>query len=167
MSTPTNQLALYYEQFQQVSERLNACDWFTGGWEILVYYFGQGEQQNPGFRLQKTGWFNDPGPGIHFESWLGNADLKRSAIPISMHFEASYKAVGIRRGEFYDYILEQGKSTFDKLKGYTISPKSYQLFINRIPFTADSLVEIMETEYGKLQALGSVIDEAIHVLRKP
>ena len=122
MSSKKNQLACYYKQFQQVSERLKAYSWFTNDWEILVYYFGQEDRQNPGFRLQKTNWFNDPDAGIHFESWMGNADLKRSAIPISMHFEASHNKTGIRRGEFYSYILDHGQATFDKLEGIQFRP---------------------------------------------
>lgn len=161
MNSTVNRFVPYYAKFQIVADHLKGQPWFTDDWEVIVAYYGEGDHPSPGFTLQKTNWFNEGGAGIHFESWMGNADLKRSAIPIAMHFETNYERSRIRRGKFHNYVLEHGQTIIDDLTGYTISSKSMQLLINRVPFTEETLVDVMVQEYGKLQALGTVIDAAI------
>ena len=89
-----------------------------------------------------------------------------SAVPIAMHFEISYERSRIRRGKFHAYVLEHGKAILDALEGYTLSPKSMQLLINRKPFTDETLVDVMVQEYNKLQALGAIIDDAIEAVQE-
>lgn len=162
----TNRFASYYEKFKDAATQLRAQDWFTDEWEVIVAYYGEGNHPNLGFTLQKKNWFNDPSGGIHFESWIGNADVKRSAVPIAMHFEPSYERSKIRRGKFHDYVLEHGKAIIDELEGYKLSPKSMQLLMNRIPFTDDTLVDMMVGEYNKLHKLGAIFDAAIEAVQE-
>lgn len=166
MTGTENKFSPYYNKFQEVSETLKVQSWFTEDWEVIVAYYGEGAHPSPGFTLQKKNWFNDNGAGIHFESWIGNADIKRRAIPIAMHFETNYERSGIRRGAFHAYILDHGKDVIENLDGYKLSPKSMQLLINRAPFTNETLVNVMAQEYGKLQQLSSVIDAAIKATRE-
>lgn len=158
MSEQSNPRAAYFENFNQVAERLKEQPWYNDEWTTVVKYYGEGNNRNPGFTLYKSNWFDG---GIHFESWMGNADIKRSAVPISMHFETNYEKSGIKRGKFHDYILEEGKAVIEQLDGYTVSPKSMQLLINRKPYTEDEFVAIMFQEYCKLQLLSGFIDDAI------
>ncbi|MEM7133103.1 MAG: hypothetical protein AAF702_42780 [Chloroflexota bacterium] len=163
MIDQTNPRARYYENFQQVATQLQEQPWYTDAWQIVVKYYGEGNSRNPGFTLYKSNWFDG---GIHFESWMGNADVKRSAVPISMHFETNYDKSGIRRGKFHEYILEEGKAVIDELNGYTVSAKSMQLLINRKPYTEDTFVDMMVQEYCTLQKLATVIDAAIEAVQE-
>lgn len=162
---PSDRFAPYYATFQELAKRLKSKDWCNKDWEVNVAYFGEGNRRIPCFGLQKKNWFNNPGGGIHFESWIGNADLERSAVPITLHVEASYEKTGIVRGKLYDHILKHGKGIIDSLEGYTVHPKSFQFLINRTPFTEATLLNIMERDYCKLARLAPIIDAAIESAR--
>ena len=163
MTDVENRFASYYENFLAVAERLKAQDWFNDEWKIVVKYYGEGNNRNPGFTMYKSNWFDG---GIHFESWMGNADVKRSAVPISMHFETNYEKSRIKRGKFYAYLLEYGQAAIEQLEDYSISPKSYQFTINRVPYTDDTFIDVMVGEYEKLVALAAVIDAAIDTVQE-
>ncbi len=62
-------------------------------------------------------------------------------------------------------VLEHGDEIISQMDGYSISPKSFQLFIKRAPFDEGKLLEVMETEYCLVQKLGPVIDDAIDAVR--
>ena len=79
MNDADNHFAPYYAKFQEVAAQLQTQAWFTDAWEVNVAYYGEGNHPNPGFTLQKKNWFNNPKGGIHFESWMGNADVQRRA----------------------------------------------------------------------------------------
>lgn len=163
MSDQPNLLATYYEKFHEVADVLKQQAWYADEWTIVVDYYGEGNRRNPGFTLYKSNWFDG---GIHFESWMGNADVKRSAVPVAMHFETNYEASGIRRGQFHEFILAEGKAVIEQLNGYSLSPKSFQLLINRTPYTQEDFVNVMVREYCKLQELAPVIDAAIEAVQE-
>ncbi len=142
-----------------MAKRLKSQKWFTGKWKVSV---GLNERSQPYLTLLKSNWPD----GIHFESWLTGADLERSTIPVAFHFEAPHEKTGIQRGEFYEYLLNHGVEVIGQLDGYSLSPKSFQLLVNRVPFAEGKLLDVMEYEYNRVQQLGSVIDDAIEAVRE-
>ena len=149
----------YHGEFKEMAKRLKSQKWFTGKWKVSV---GLNERSQPYMTLLKSNWPD----GIHLESWITGADLERSTIPVAFHFEASREKTGIPRGKFYEYLLVHGREVIDQLDGYSLSPKSFQLLVNRVPFDEGKLLEVMEFEYNRIQQLGSVIDDAIEAARE-
>jgi hypothetical protein len=149
----------YHGEFKEMARQLKSLDWFTDKWTVSV---GLNDRDQPYLTLRKSNWSN----GIHFESWITGADLERSTIPVAFHFEASFEKTGVQRGKFYAYVLEHGDKIIAQLKGYALSPKSFQLLVNRARFKEGELHEVMKREYNQLHPLGSIIDDAIEAVKK-
>ena len=149
----------YHGEFKQMAEHLKSLDWFTGKWKVTV---GLNDRNQPYLTLRKSNWPD----GIHFESWITGADLERSTLPVAFHFEAPFEETGVQRGPFYAYVLEHGDAIISGLKGYKLSPKSFQLLVNRAKFRESKMRDVMEREYNQLHPLGDVIDDAIDAVKK-
>jgi len=167
MTTPGGgkQFEPYYQALIELEQSLAAMNWFGNDWHTEVGYYGGDEPLGVSFRLYKNGWFNDTGAGIHFESWIGNADLKRGSVPVALHVETSSESTGIKRGQFNKAILEEGAPLMDEWRDYKVSPNSYQTLIRHLPLTAGSLVGELKTEYARLQRLAPIIDRVIRDAR--
>ena len=152
----------YYGEFK-LAEKFRGQRWFTRSWRISMNLSNSGQ---PVFTLMKSNWFNDISHGIHFESWVTGADIDRSTVPVSFHFEAAHEKTGLRRSAFYDYLLEQGEDVFRQLDDYTLSQKSFQLLIKRCPFDGDDFLDILEQEYSRLRPLAPIVDAAIKAVRE-
>jgi hypothetical protein len=163
MTTPRGgkQFEPYYRWFIELERSLEAMDWFGDDWHTEVGYYGGDEPRGVSFRLYKSGWFNDTGGGIHFESWIGNADLKRGAVPAALHIETNSENTGIKRGQFNKAILEEGAPLMDQWRDYKVSPNSYQTLIRYLPLTAENFIGELKTEYTRLQRLAPIIDRII------
>ncbi len=153
------QLEPYFAYLKQLEALLNDE---LSGWQTRVGYFPpSGKANNVSIALYKPNWFNDISDGIHFETWFGNADIKRSAFPIALHVEASKDKTGLQRGIFNQYVIVNAGDMIAEWEGYNLSPKSYQLLIARLPFQLDTLVEQMLHEYRRMVSLADVIDAGI------
>ena len=74
---------------------------------------------------------------------------------------------GISRNDFSRLFLERSGDLIQSWNGYTIKP-SYAMepFNTRVPFTKATLVPALESEFARLQQLGSVIDETIDAVKR-
>jgi len=77
--------APYYTQFRNVEKDLKQQD-STRAWEIRISYFP--DERNPegiGIQFSKSGWFNEDGKGIHFETWVTEKEIESKKLKFVLH----------------------------------------------------------------------------------
>jgi hypothetical protein len=153
----------YYSVLGKLKMRLQNEKAYTSDWDSRVFNFPEDVPTMAAFTLFKRNWLNDVSSGVHFESWFGNADIERQAFPIALHVEATKADTGLVRGVFTRHIVDQAGDKIASWDGYTVSPKSYQLFIARLPFSKERLVDEMLAEFLKVMELHDLIDQAMQL----
>jgi hypothetical protein len=156
MSEAGNPIAAeYLPLFQEVEGRLKQSDWFTNEWSASAGEFPGGV----GLQLSKSNWFNQSGNGIHFESWINRAELKRRTVPVVLHVETAFPG---KKKAFLQLLLERRGELIQSWAGYTVSTtNSMQPFIYRMPLEKERLVSGLCHEFSRLQVLVPVIDQII------
>jgi hypothetical protein len=145
----------YFPLFQELEYRLKRADWFTSQWATHLGEFPGGV----GLQVFKNNWFNAAGNGIHLETWLNQAEIKRHTIPLVLHVETAFPK---KKKAFLQLLLERSGDLIRSWDGYTVSTTySMQPFIHRMPLAEERFVEGLLNEFARLQVLVPVIDQII------
>ncbi len=153
--------APFVELFQVLDGKLKAASWFINGWTTNYRYVALGNRVI--FLLYKEHWSNG---AIHFKTRITNTDLDKEFIRVGLHVETSIPKQGINRVVFDKLLLEEGGDLLKSWDRYVIKPTHYQKpFHTWIPFTQETLVSSLESEFSRVQQLGSIIDKAIEGAR--
>ena len=156
----TEYLALY----QALSDRLARQPWFAGGWETRFEYLNRENPRGVWMQLVRPTWFDG---AIHLETWINNSVLENQATPVVLHVETSMAKHGLSRNDFARLLLERSGDLIQSWNGYVVKPNyAMEPFSTRLPFTKETLVPALESEFGRLQQLGTVIDETIDAAKR-
>ena len=143
----------YFEEYEALAAALKKLKW-AKTWDIAAMMFGEPKIRGASIRMWKSTW-----PELlHFESWIGNADINRGSASVVFHLETSVEPYGVKRNQFNELLIENGADVMDGWKGYSLSPKSFQTIKTAIPFVQGKIPQALKPEFVRLQRLGKVID---------
>jgi hypothetical protein len=156
--------AEYLALYQHLSEQLAREPWFANGWQTHFDYLDRDNPRGVWLQLVRKSWFDG---AIHLETWVNNSALQSQQTPVVLHVETSIPKHGISRNDFAKRFLEQVGEQIQGWSGYVIKPNYAMEPLNtRVPFTKETLVPALKTEFSRLQQLGDVIDQSIADVRR-
>ncbi len=156
--------AEYLALYQTLSDRLARQEWFAGGWETRFDYLNRESPRGVWLQLVRQNWFDG---AIHLETWVNNSVLESKATPVVLHVETSMAKHGISRNDFTRLFLERSGALIQSWDGYLIKPHyAMEPFSTRLAFTKETLVPALESEFTRLQQLGTAIDETIDAVKR-
>jgi hypothetical protein len=148
--------------YRGLPERLGQERW-AKGWDVHV-----GEMTNGIFaQVSKPTWLNgEPGTGggVHLETWVGNADVKRKSLQVVLHVETSRERQRISRNDVAAGLFAHGATVVDDLvaAGYAVKPKNpAQPFGVHVPVTPASAADALVAELRRLAAIAPVVDRVL------
>ncbi len=148
----------YHEEFEFLVKAMkkpaSAKDW---NFEAAMY--GKPKIRGASVRMWKTLWPE----ALHFESWIGNADIERGSASLAFHIETSLAEFGVRRNEFNRELIEQGAELMDNWERWALSPKSFQTGKRHVPFKKGRVVQALKPEFSRLRRLGKLIDGLLNL----
>jgi hypothetical protein len=126
-------------------------------WNIKAELFGEPKIQGASLRMWKKGWPEE----IHFESWIGNADIDRGSATLAFHIETSMAPFNIKRNELNRRLIEEGTKVMREWEGFSLSPKSYQTFKRHVPCAPGGVAKALKPEFVHLRRLDKIIDNTL------
>lgn len=156
-------LSDYELLYQQLSVELQNEDWFSKGWETEAGFFPNAKEPKSVFiQLFKDNWFNEDGKGIHFESWMTHADVKRGTASVVIHIESSKVRTGINGKTLVKHLLGEAGSTISAWEGYILKETyTMQPFMKKMAVSSEDIVENLRIEFNRLVSISGVVDAAI------
>ena len=148
----------YHEEFESLVKALKKQTW-TKDWKLVALMFGEPKIRGASIRMWKKKWPEE----IHFEGWIGNADIERASVSLAFHIETSLDDFGVRRNEFSRLLIEGGADQMDDWEGFTLSPKSFQTIKRHVRFERGKIAVALKPEFIRFQRLGKIIDQALHL----
>ena len=146
------------DELKKVVAELNRQKW-ASDWSINADFYGKPKSRGVFIRMYKKNWHEL----IHFESWIGNADIERGSVSTAFHIETPLDSFGVRRTDVNRQLIEYGASKMKEWDGYTLSPKSSQPIKCHTPFEDLKILEVLQPLYKKLRHLGGVVDRALNL----
>ena len=148
----------YHVEFDSLRNELKKTAWGRD-WNFRAEMFGEPRIRGASIRMWKKRWPEE----IHFESWIGNADIERGSATLAFHIETPLGDFGVRRNEFNRMLIERGAERMDDWKGFTLSPRSFQTIKRHVPFKQGDIAKALTPEFTRLQRLGEVIDQVLNL----
>ncbi len=148
----------FHLEFSDLAESLRKLAW-SKDWNIEAKLFGQPKIRGASIRMWKKDWPEE----IHFESWIGNADIKRGSASLAFHIETKLDKFGVARNELNRILLEQGAKIMKGWEGFSKTPKSFQTFKCHVPFDQGKIAKTLKPEFNRLHRLGKIIDNALNL----
>ena len=149
--------------FFELESALKSESWFTSIWKTKAgLHPNTDTPKSVAIQVFKDSWFNDEGKGIHFESWMTNADVKRGSASIVLHIESSKERTGINGKILVKSLLESSGKQIGAWDGFQIKENyTMQPFSKKAQVTPESFIEIMTTEFSRLASISEQVDQAI------
>jgi len=156
-------LADFESIYQDLAVTLRKQKWFKSHWEAKAGLFPNAkEPRSVAIQVYKDSWFNDEGRGIHFESWMTNADIRRGTSNVVLHIESSKERTGINGKVLVKTLFDAAGVKIATWDGYETKPTyTMQPFIKKLPITPDNLLSSLLAEFNRLKAISAFIDDAI------
>ena len=148
----------YHDEFDSLRKGLKKMAW-AKDWNFKAEMFGEPRIRGASIRM----WKKRRPEEIHFESWIGNADIERGSATLAFHLETPLGDFGVRRNEFNRLLIERGAEMMGDWKGFTLSPRSYQTIKRHVRFEQGKIAEALTPEFSRLQRLGEPIDQALNL----
>ncbi len=157
----------YEPLFFELESALKSESWFTSVWRTKAgLHPSSVSPKSVAIQVFKDSWFNEDGKGIHFESWMTNADVKRGTASIVLHIESSKQRTGINGKTLAKSLLESSAEQIVAWDGFQIKENyTMQPFSKRAQVTPGSFIEIMTTEFSRLASISEQVDQAISTAR--
>jgi hypothetical protein len=146
----------YLDELKKLVVDLNREKW-ASDWSVEAGFFGEPKIRGASIRMYKKSWPEL----IHFESWIGNADIERGSVSTAFHIETPLDSFGVRRTDVNRQLIENGAAKMKEWDGYTLSPKSFQPIKCQTPFEDLNIAAVLKPVYNKLRHLGGLIDQAL------
>jgi hypothetical protein len=144
----------YYPLFKKLEAELAAAPWFADGWTLYTGHFNEGIF----LHLYKPGWHNDRGRGIHLETWVSIDGARNGSLPLVLHCERDLPD----RDAFNARFIERAWDLMASWPGYTLSRANrMERFIKRFPLSKRTFVRTLAAEFGRVSAVGAVVDEIL------
>lgn len=161
-------LADYAALYEKLAADLAKEKWFKTGWRATAGFFPNAQTPKSVFlQLFRDTWFNDEGKGIHFESWMTNADVARGTAPVVLHIESSKERTGINGKALVKHLLAAKGAEIAAWDGYAVK-ESYtmQPFTKKAAVTPETFLKTLRAEFTRLAGLADAVDAAIKEARK-
>lgn len=156
-------LAEYEALYRELATELEKEKWFQGGWRLKAGFFPEsGSPKSAYIQVFRDSWFNEEGKGIHFESWMTNADVTRGTASVVLHIESSKERTGINGKALVKALLITAGAKISKWEGYQIK-ESYtmQPLARKVSVTPGTFVKTLRKEFTRLAGIADAIDAAI------
>ena len=161
-------LADFDSIYQKLALALRRQEWFKSLWEAKAGLCPNAtDPKSVAIQVYKDTWFNDDGRGIHFESWMTNADIKRGTSNVVLHIESSKDRTGINGKTLVKTLFDSVGTKIEKWEGYETKPTyTMQPFIKKLAITPGNLLTGLLAEFNRLEEISAAIDHAIFESRK-
>ena len=157
-SNPQAKFEPFLAELKKLAADLKKQKW-ASDWSIKADLYGKPKVRGAMIRMHKKVW-----PELlHFESWIGNADIERGSVSTAFHIETPLDSFGVRRNELNQQLIENGASKMKEWDGFSLSPKSFQPIKCHTTFEDLKIAPVLKPVYNKLQRLGDVIDKALNI----
>ena len=153
-------------QFRTAADQLRRLKWFRGDWILQHTESDPGGTPWVGMQLAKSNWFNDDGMGIHFETWVGEKDLKKSRLPFVLHIlhQRLFPGTETTAVEFMRrwHTIPEPAELISSWPGYKAGRS--KPFKGEHKFDPERISEIVVDEFTRLHVLGSYVDQVLRDL---
>ena len=140
--------------FRNVEKMLKHSRWFDDEWGVY--------NRGPYLQLYKSNWYNHNNSGVHFETFIEAAQLKKKAFPVLMHAEEDCPF----QMEFIKRFLDLEGSRIAKWSGWSIENQGYSVLQKIVPLGVKKLENRIYEELCQLQLLAASIDQTLTTLSK-
>ena len=138
--------------FRNLERMLRQAAWFEDGWEI----FNRGSYM----QLYKSNWYNANQGGVHFETFIEDAQFRQKAFPISLHAEEDCPS----RQRFIEALIDSERGRIQGWKGYRLVGKGYTVCERSLPLNFKALEQRLLQEFNQLRELESAVDKTLSQL---
>ena len=138
--------------FRNVEKMLRHARWFDDDWRVY--------NRGPYLQLYKSNWYNHSNSGVHFETFIETAQLKKQSFPVLMHAEEDCPS----QTEFIRRFLDLERDRIENWKGYSIEATGYGVLRKTLPLGLKKLEDRIFEELSQLKLLSASIDEALIAL---
>ncbi|MCE2950214.1 MAG: hypothetical protein ACK515_10585 [bacterium] len=135
--------------FRNVETMLRQTTWFEHGWEI----FNRGAYM----QLYKSNWYNASQGGVHFETFIEDAQLRQKAFPIALHAEADCPS----QQRFIEALVESERGRIQGWKGYRLVGRGYTVCERILPLNFKALEQRLLQEFNQLRELEAAVDQTL------
>lgn len=158
----------WLKRFDALDRKLRREAWFAADWD--TYYDGRFESDSPRiiYLLFRKHWIPGliqgvPYPAlIYFKTRMTHSDLAAGTIRVGLHVETNQQDHAINRAAFLEALMALGGDVMKSWPGYELKPRNFNRpFNTRVRFTAETLIDVVEAEFARLQTLGDDVDAAI------
>lgn len=138
--------------FRNLEKMLRQSAWFEDGWEI----FNRGSYM----QLYKSNWYNANQGGVHFETFIEDAQFRETAFPISLHAEEDCPS----QQRFIEALIDSERGRIQGWKGYRLVGKGYTVCERSLPLNFKALEQRLLQEFNQLRALEGAVDKTLSQL---
>jgi len=158
-----NTLSDYASLYQELATTLQKETWYENGWQTSAGFFPNAQEPKSVFiQLFRDSWFNEEGKGIHFESWMTNADVKRGTASVVIHIESSKARTGVNGKSLVKHLLGEVGDNISAWEGYAIKETyTMQPFIKKMEVSPETIVGDLQIEFNRLETIADAVDAAI------
>ncbi|MEM7792195.1 MAG: hypothetical protein AAF546_12395 [Verrucomicrobiota bacterium] len=158
-----NTLSDYESLYQELAKELQKEKWFSNSWQTQAGFYPNAQQPKSVFiQLFRDTWFNEEGKGIHFESWMTNADVKRGTTSVVIHIESSKARTGINGKTLVKNLLGDVGSKISDWEGYKLKETyTMQPFMKKMEISPENIVGNLQIEFNRLEGIADAVDSAI------
>ncbi|TVR46627.1 MAG: hypothetical protein EA425_17005 [Puniceicoccaceae bacterium] len=137
------------------------------GWCVTSgIYPNEVEPQGAGIQVFRTGWFNENGNGVHFETWMKKSYHESGSLPFVLHVETGKARAGFGQKDFQKLFLERAGADLQQ-HGYSLNERYAMEPVKCCrEFTPDSFVSVVTKEFRLLSRFGKTVDTIIEELTK-
>ncbi len=128
---------------------LRQAHWFDDDWRVY--------NRGPYLQLYKFNWYNESNSGVHFETFIETAQLKKKAFPVLMHAEEDCPS----QTEFIRRFLDLEGDRLEKWKGYSVEGRGYSVLQKTLPLNYKNLESRIFGELCQLRLLANSIDKTL------
>lgn len=138
--------------FRNLEKMLRQASWFDDEWEI----YNRGNYM----QLYKANWCNQNQGGIHFETFIEAAQIKKKEFPVCLHAEQDCPC----QAEFIRQLIALEGERINSWKGYKVVDNSYGVCQRTLPLNFKNLEQRLFEEFNRLRTLEASIDQTLRQL---
>ena len=135
--------------FRNLQGMLKDMAWFDDDWEI----YNRGVYM----QLYKSNWYNSAQGGIHFETFIEDAQCRMKTFPICFHAEDDCPF----RQRFMDELIKSEGQRIQGWRGYRLVRKGYTICERMLTLNFKGLEERLLQDFNQLRQLQDAIDRTL------
>jgi hypothetical protein len=145
-------------QFEQLEQSMTNAGWFKQAWKMRWHYTNDQYGEGIGCQLSKSNWYNENENGIHFDAFVRETTEENPTITVMLHVHSGFP----KPAEFIQLFVAENSATLENWGNAKIMPNHPLMpFLLKVPYTANTIAEVLEAEYNRLRQLEQPIDRTI------